>query len=368
MEIKRLSPELINDYINYLENSAFSDNEDWAGCYCLYYHWNDALEAECNECASSDVLNHRRSLAIRFIQEGKLQGYLAYVNGSVVGWCNANDKASFETLSKEKRPDLWEDTLPTTKVKSIVCFTIAPELRRKGIASQLLNRICSDAAAEGYSYVEAYPWKGGANRDYHGPYSLYEKHGFLLNKELEQEAIVRKYLCVSNMIRTERLELVALDESFSEDLLQLWGDYDVIKYTYNTLLKSPEECRNRLLDMLPKRNDNCGPSKFAILLKGKLIGIIGYPVLDNDNFKCGFFYQLIKSCWGNGYAYEAANALISYIFQLHPNATILADAVIVNPASIKILNKLGFIQTDIQEKGFTNNGIEQALIHYEMHR
>ena len=46
IEIKSLSPELINDYINYFDNIAFTDNKEWAGCYCLYYHLNDLLEAD----------------------------------------------------------------------------------------------------------------------------------------------------------------------------------------------------------------------------------------------------------------------------------------------------------------------------------
>jgi GNAT superfamily N-acetyltransferase len=82
------------------------------------------------------------------------------------------------------------------KVKAIVCYTIAPRMRQKGIATQLLQRVCEEAAAEGYTYVEAYPGTGNENihRNYHGPYSLYEKIGFSLHKELEDLSIVRKYL------------------------------------------------------------------------------------------------------------------------------------------------------------------------------
>ena len=144
----------------------------------------------------------RRDLAIKFIQDGTLQGYLAFLDGSVVGWCNANDKANFDGFSKEKRPEIWENVDCAEKVKSIVCYNIAPDMRRKGIASQLLERVCADAAAEGYTYVEAYPGTGKSeiHRNYHGPYELYEKCGFSLYKDLESEAIVRKYLVLHSEV------------------------------------------------------------------------------------------------------------------------------------------------------------------------
>ena len=172
----------------------------------------------------------------------------------------------------------------------------------------------------------------------------------------------------AEMIITERLEIVPLDEKYVEELYELWGDYEVIKYTYNNLLKSPQECHNRLVNWLDLRKDNDGPNKFAILLKGKMIGIIGYPVIESDNFKCGFFYQLIKSYWGKGYTYEAARAVIAYIFQLHADATIIAEAVTDNIASVRILNRLGFVQTGIQQKGFKNNSLELDIYQFELHK
>jgi GNAT superfamily N-acetyltransferase len=195
IEIKRLSPELINDYIDYFDNIAFADNPEWSGCYCVWYHWNDRLEAERKDYTAAGGTCFKRDLATKYIENGILQGYLAYVDGSVVGWCNANDRANYDGLSKEKRPEIWENVDSSEKVKSIVCFTIAPHMRRKGIATQLLNRVCMDASAEGYTYVEAYPGTGETNiHSYHGPYSIYEKYGFLVHKDLGGEAIVRKYL------------------------------------------------------------------------------------------------------------------------------------------------------------------------------
>lgn len=195
IEIKKLSPELIGDYINYFENIAFSDSSEWAGCYCLWYHWNENLDNERKEYTAKGGQCFKRELAIKYIENGILQGYLAYIDGLVVGWCNANDKTNYDALSKEKCPELWQTNNSTEKVKSIVCYTIAPNMRRKGIATELLKKVCKDAFTEGYTCVEAYPGTGETNvHSYHGPYSIYEKNGFEVCVDIGEEIIVRKYL------------------------------------------------------------------------------------------------------------------------------------------------------------------------------
>jgi len=195
VEIKKLSPELINGYIEYFDKIAFIDNKEWAGCYCVHYHWNNSLENELKNYTGAGGKCFKKELAIKYINEGKLQGYLAYVDGVVVGWCNANDKTSYDRLNKKNCPELYEDSNDNEKIKSIVCYSIAPSMRRKGIASQLLKSVCEDALKEGYNFIEAYPTIGEiSTRSYHGPYSIYEKCGFSLHKNLDDIAIVRKYL------------------------------------------------------------------------------------------------------------------------------------------------------------------------------
>ncbi len=98
IEIIRLSPELTNDYIEYFDKIAFLENQEWAGCYCVWYHWNELLENEYREYAANGGKKFKRNLAVNLIQNGLLQGYLAYADGSVAGWCNANNKTSYDRL------------------------------------------------------------------------------------------------------------------------------------------------------------------------------------------------------------------------------------------------------------------------------
>jgi GNAT superfamily N-acetyltransferase len=196
IEIKKLTTELTEDYITFFDQVAFTDNDEWAGCYCLFYHWNDVLEEEQKNNITCDSTCYRKHLARDFIEAQKLQGYLAYENGSVVGWVNANDKTAYNRLSPDQWPEIWEAEISKDRIKSIVCYTIAPEQRRKGIATKLLERVCQDAKEQGYSYVEAYPANHADNvvLNYHGPSTLYEKCGFTQYKDIGDYMIFRKFL------------------------------------------------------------------------------------------------------------------------------------------------------------------------------
>jgi GNAT superfamily N-acetyltransferase len=194
IEIKKLTPELMKEYLDFFEKEAFTDNKEWEGCYCVYYHWNESIDTECKKYEADGGTCYKRELAKRFIQDGTIKGYLALVDGLVAGWCNVNDKNKYHMLSKENCPELWDDSVTNKKIKSIVCFTIAPKMRKKGIATELLKKICEDAKNDGYDFVEAYPGTGETNeRSYHGPYSLYKKNGFTVYKHIDNEAIMRYY-------------------------------------------------------------------------------------------------------------------------------------------------------------------------------
>ena len=167
------------------------------------------------------------------------------------------------------------------------------------------------------------------------------------------------------MIKSTRLKLVPVDYKYSDDLLEIWNDYEVIKYTYLNLLQSKKECNERI-DMLINNTDLKFPDNFVVLLEGKAIGVAGYPIRKRDDFECGFYYHYGRNYWGNGYASEVANALKENIFSKYPNATIYAEAISVNLASIKILKNVGFYQTYIEEKGFQNNGMILDLLHFKL--
>jgi GNAT superfamily N-acetyltransferase len=185
--ICELAPDLLKDYLHFFDHVAFTDHSDWANCYCIHFHWQSEWDDESPK--------ENRDRISESIENGKKQGYLAYSEGNVIGWCNANDKRNFAALKDNVKPEIWEDD-DERKVKSVVCFTIAPDKRGKGIATALLDRVCVDAKEQGYEYIEVYPTSGSKDMyvNHHGPDSLYYKQGFILHKEFERQSVLRKYL------------------------------------------------------------------------------------------------------------------------------------------------------------------------------
>ena len=190
IKIKKLDKTLLIDYLHYFDNVAFVDNKDWSECYCAHFHYAKEFVKLWGEGKAEGGRNY----AIDLINNEKLRGYMAYENNAVVGWCNANDKINFANLVERK--ELWDDDEKDVKIKSIVCFLIAPEMRGKRIATKLLERICEDAKKDGYRYIEAYPHPTEKNvyMNHYGPYSMYKKAGFILIKQFEHDCIVRKNL------------------------------------------------------------------------------------------------------------------------------------------------------------------------------
>jgi ribosomal protein S18 acetylase RimI-like enzyme len=182
--IKPLSPDLIDDYLYFFDNIVFTENPDWSKCYCYSFHFVGTN----NQWNKDD----NRSSVIELIKENKMTGYLAYSDGIPVGWCNANNRNNYQRLLKYY--DLVDN--PDEKVCSIVCFTINPDYRRKGIAQKVLEQICIDYSLLDYDYLEAYPGKGklSCERNYKGPMDLYTKFDFKIVKDYNDYTVVRKGL------------------------------------------------------------------------------------------------------------------------------------------------------------------------------
>jgi len=176
ISIRKLTPDLAEDYARFHDATPVRDGKEEVHCYCVSWrsggwseesgHWFEPRE-------------ERRAKAIEFVKDGYIQGYLAYCGEEIVGWCNANTDCR-ECADYLRMYWPIEEVRADIKIKSIFCFLIAPEMQRKGVATGLIERVCIDAAAEGFDFVEACvekkPRKGAT--DFMGSTALYEKCGF----------------------------------------------------------------------------------------------------------------------------------------------------------------------------------------------
>jgi len=194
IEIRKLTPDLVDDYMRFFDTTPHNGDKDENKCYCVTW-CGDKAEGD-RWYPSSD---ERRSHAIRRVQEGNIQGYLAYCDDEIVGWCNANTKADCQScinyLSYDANVPI-EECHAGEKIKFIFCFAIAPKAQRKGVATQLLDYICRDAAADGFDFVEAHSKIkfASASNAFRGHLAMYEKCGFSIAAEQADRVVVQKAL------------------------------------------------------------------------------------------------------------------------------------------------------------------------------
>ncbi len=147
LRISKLSAEKAEEYVNFFDTTEHDDNKDEHKCYCVC--WSN------DDCKGKDFskVTNRREYAWQYVKNENIKGYLAYSEKKVVGWCNANTKADCLKCESWRRFMSFvplDDINSGLRVKSIFCFVIKPEMRGKGIATQLLvlssHWLCCNAA------------------------------------------------------------------------------------------------------------------------------------------------------------------------------------------------------------------------------
>jgi len=188
IEIKKLTPDMAKDYVRFFNNTPHNEKHSMK-CFCVCW---------CSNVPEGFDVRPEETVALQFVRNGNLQGYLAYFEGNVVGWVNANTKSEcLNSLGWQwSRTTYPTDSATDKYTKSIFCFTIAPEFQRKGIATQLLERVCRDAEQDGFYFVEVYPDKilNEKSENFVGYTEMYEKLGFTVFYETENRCVMRKEL------------------------------------------------------------------------------------------------------------------------------------------------------------------------------
>jgi GNAT superfamily N-acetyltransferase len=194
VEVRELTPELLDDYLKFFDKDAFTDFPEWSGCYCGFY---DTPGDEWDASAKAGP-PHRVARAER-IRLGEAHGLLAFAGGRVVGWCNAQPRSSF--VNMRRYASVIDN--PAELVGSIMCFLVAPGHRGKGVGTALLDAACDKLRRDKLHVAEGYPTTNPIKRDweipwaeenYKGSLSMYLKAGFRVHRQLERFAIVRKLL------------------------------------------------------------------------------------------------------------------------------------------------------------------------------
>ena len=178
VEIHRVTADRIDDWLAFFDHDAFTDSPIFASCYCTEPHVLDPKNFDPKR--EPGTWKEHRALVAGLLRDGECFGYLAYVDGRAAGWVNASMRKDYALFRRGPGAEP-----PDEQVVGISCFVIAPPYRRHGLAAELLERAVADARERGASVVEAYPFNDERTEDarnFRGPRSFYEAHGFTETK------------------------------------------------------------------------------------------------------------------------------------------------------------------------------------------
>lgn len=121
----------------------------------------------------------------------------------------------------------------------------------------------------------------------------------------------------------------------------LWGDAEVTRYICASGSFSPEDISNRLKKEIENdANYNIQYWTVFALDSEELIGCCGLRPRSEGTYELGF--HLRPKFWRQGYAVEAARAVIDYAFSLLNADSLFAGHNPKNTASARVLGNLGF--------------------------
>lgn len=170
-------------------------------------------------------------------------------------------------------------------------------------------------------------------------------------------------------IVTERLLLRALELNDAPAVQGLAGDRDIA----STTMSIPYPCEDGMAEIWIaghlERRDRDEAVSYAIVEKssGALIGTVGLAIRpEHERAELG--YWLGKPYWGRGYATEASQAVLRHGFETLGLNRVYANYFIRNPASGRVLEKLGMRYEGLARQHVKKWGVLEDLVTYGMLR
>lgn len=166
------------------------------------------------------------------------------------------------------------------------------------------------------------------------------------------------------IIETKRLILRKIDFKDEKQLFELLSNPEVARFDYFYPIKSSTEAR----EFIEKYDEELAENEeitWGISLKesNKLIGLCCLGDFDDGARRAEIGYDIIQREWGKEYATEAVKVVINFGFNNINLNRIEATITPGNYASVRVLEKLGFIQEGIvRERDLIKGKLEDGII------
>jgi RimJ/RimL family protein N-acetyltransferase len=166
-------------------------------------------------------------------------------------------------------------------------------------------------------------------------------------------------------IVADRVRLRTITESDLDQISAIFSDPKVMRYWSTPPLESIDEVR-ALMKEIETGNEEGSMMKWGVALKStdSVIGTVTLFNLDIKQGRAEIGYAQAQAYWGHGYIHEALQALLTYAFEEMKLRRIEADVDPRNSASIKTLERLGFVREGfLRERWHVSGELQDALFY-----
>ena len=163
-------------------------------------------------------------------------------------------------------------------------------------------------------------------------------------------------------IETERLRLRAYERSDAETLQSLAGAREIA----DTMISIPHPLSLEAARSLIAPSLASDPSAVQLAVEqresGEFIGSCELRDIDPEHAQAELSFWIGHPWWGQGYAAEAAGAVLQHGWRQHGLNRIYAYHMVRNPASGAVLRRLGMKQEGVLRERVQKWGVFEAVI------
>lgn len=171
------------------------------------------------------------------------------------------------------------------------------------------------------------------------------------------------------LLETPRLLLRELTTNDTQAVFHIRSDFQVTRYNTGLAYERLQQAQD-LIEAIKTGYQDGIELRWGITLKPDptVIGMCGFNYWVRHDHRASIGYDLARAYWGQGIMSEAVRAMVDFGFKRMDLNRIEADADERNPASARVLAKIGFRQEGVQKEQFYENGEFHNLLLFSLLR